>query len=216
MNRTPNLHLAGAIVLLLASGSLAFYGQPTLQQKWQFMAAEFEPRLLQRQVQIDPAELLTFMHDDHVELLIYDVRPEPDWNRFHLVDAERVPLESLSAHRERLQALPENAVVVVISNDELLATEAWKRLMVLAKPNAYILEGGLNHWLNVYGVPADEAGGHGKTSLDTEDGRLRHPFKLALGSRHAAARPDEHQIPKREFTPKVKLLKKISKSVGCR
>jgi len=215
MNGILNLNLAGAIILLVASGSLAFYGQPDLQQKWQFIATEFEPRLLQRQVQIDPAELLNLMHDDHVELLIYDVRPEPDWNRFHLVDSEHVPFESLPAHRQRLRELPENAVVVVVSNDELLATEAWKRLMVLAKPNAYILEGGLNHWLNVYGVPSDEVGGHGKTSLDAADGKLRHTFRLALGGRHAAARPDEHDIPKREYTPKVKLLKKIVKALGC-
>jgi rhodanese-related sulfurtransferase len=179
------------------------------------MAAEFEPMLGQRKVQIDPAELLSLMNDDYVELIIYDVRPEPDWNRFHLVDSERVPIDLLPAQRNRLQELPENAVVVVVSNDEILSTAAWKRLMALAKPNAYILEGGLNNWLNIYRAVADESGAQGKADLNKADGSLRHVFKLALGERHAAARPDQHLVPNRQYTPKVKLLKRIEKAVGC-
>lgn len=215
MNSLLNLKALGAALLIVASATLAYHGQPDLQQKWQYMAAEFEPMLGQRKVQIDPAELLSLMNDDYVELIIYDVRPEPDWNRFHLVDSERVPIDLLPAQRNRLQELPENAVVVVVSNDEILSTEAWKRLMALAKPNAYILEGGLNNWLNIYRAVADESGAHGKADLNKADGSLRHVFKLALGERHAAARPDQHLVPNRQYTPKVKLLKRIEKAVGC-
>ena len=205
----------GAAVLLLAAGALALHGQPDLEQKWELLAPRFEPRLAQRDVYIDPAELLQLMNDHYIHLVIYDVRPEPDWNEFHLVDSERVGLESLQQERDRLRSLPENAVVVVLSNDEMLATEAWKRLMVVAKPNAYILEGGLNLWLNIYGVANEETAAHGEASLDTPDGSLRHPFKLALGDRHAAARPDEHLLAQRKYTPRVKLLKKLAKAGGC-
>ena len=76
-------------------------------------------------------------------------------------------------------------------------------------------EGGLNHWLNVYGAPADEVDAHGKASLGKPDGKLRHPFKLALGDRHAASRPDEHLTPHRAYSTKVKLLKKVAKAGGC-
>jgi hypothetical protein len=106
-------------------------------------------------------------------------------------------------------------VVVLVSNDEIESTRAWKLLITIAKPNAYILEGGINHWLNIYGIEADEVGGHGTASLAIKDGSLRHPFKMALGSRHAASRPDEHHTPHREYTPKVKLLKKVSRAGGC-
>ena len=215
MNRIFKPQVLGAVILLAASAALALYGQPDLEQKWQFMAPDFEPRLLERQVQIDPAELLSLMNDDYISLIIYDVRLERDWNEFHLVDSERIALEALPTQRERLRALPENGVVVVVSNDEMLATEAWKRLMVLARPNAYILEGGLNHWLNIYGLPADEAGGGRAASLARADGTLRHSFKLALGDRHAAAHPDERHAPHREYTARVKLLKKIAKAGGC-
>lgn len=215
MNGAFKLHIAGAGLLLLAAAALALQGQPDLEQKWSYMAPEYGSRLEYREVFIDPAELLSLMNDDYVELVIYDVRDERDWNMFHLVDSERVALEDLPAQRDRLLGLSELGVVVVVSNDEIRATQAWKRLMALAKPNAYILEGGLNHWLNVYGSTHEEHGDHGVASLARPDGTLRHPFKLALGARHAAARPDEHQLPERKYTPKVRLLKKVAKAGGC-
>ena len=215
MNRILRPQILGAGMLLLSAAGLAMVGQPDLKQKWEFLAPEYASRLTHREVFIDPAELLHLMNDDYIELIIFDVRDERDWNVFHLVDAERIPLEELPTQRKRLRKLSALGVVVVVSNDEALATEAWKRLMALAKPNAYILEGGLNHWLNIYGVDTEETGDHGTASLSRPDGTLRHPFSMALGARHAAARPDEHIAPQREYTPRVKLLKKIAKAGGC-
>lgn len=215
MKRILDFRVLGALTLLLAAGGLAWHGQPSLEQKWEFMAPKLESRLLEREVYIDPAELLHVINDDYIHLVIYDVRGESDWNEFRLVDSERVPPDKMPGERDRLRALPDNAVVVVVSNDEMLAVEGWKRLMVIAETNAYILEGGLNHWLNIYGAPGDEVEAHGKASLGKPDGRLRHPFKLALGDRHAASRPDEHLTPHREYSSKVKLLKKIAKAGGC-
>jgi len=215
MKRLPDLRVPGAAALLLAAAGLAWHGQPGVEQQWEFLAPKYQPRLTEREVYIDPAELLHLMNDDYIDLLIFDVRDESDWNQFHLADAERVALDQLPSQRDRLRALPENAVVVVVSNDEILATEAWKRLMVIARPNVYILAGGLNLWLNIYGVSEEEVAGHAGTSLAQPNGRLRHRFKMALGARHAAARPDEDLAPQREYTPKVRLLKKIAKAGGC-
>ena len=215
MNGILRPRILGAGMLLLSAAGLAMYGQPDLEKKWEYLAPEYATRLAHRDVYMDPAELLHLMNDDYIELIIYDVRDERDWNIFHLVDAERVPLEDLPAERKRLRNLSALGVVVVVSNDEILATEAWKRLIALAKPNVYILEGGLNHWLNVYGVAEDESDSHTKASLSRPDGTLRHPFRLALGARHAAARPDEHIAPQRDYTTRVKLLKKVAKAGGC-
>lgn len=206
----------GAFILLSSAVGLALHGQPTPSEKWQHLAPKFESKLLERKVYIDPAELLNLMNDDYVDLVIFDVRSESDWNQFRLVDSERVPREALPAQRERMKALPSNGVLVFVSNDEALATEAWKEAMALARPNAYILAGGLNFWLDVYGAPQDEVGGHGAAEATEEpDGTLRHPFRLALGDRHGASRPDEHHVPHREYEPKVELKVKVKKAGGC-
>jgi rhodanese-related sulfurtransferase len=210
-----NPRVLGAGFLLVAAAALALHGQPDPEQKWAYMAPEYASRLEYREVYIDPAELLHLMNDDYIELIIYDVRDERDWNIFHLVDAERIDIADLPTQGKRLRGLSELGVVVVVSNDEILATRAWKQLMALAKPNAYILEGGINHWLNIYGVVDDEHENHASASLARPDGTLRHPFRFALGARHAAARPDEHRVPHREYTEKVRLLKKVKKASGC-
>lgn len=213
--KRPSPAFWGALLLLLASGGLALYGQPDITQKWQFLAPKYQPRLDQREVYIDPAELLELMQDDYIDLWLIDVRPEPDWNLFHLQDAERIPIEELPGYRRRFVTLPFSAVVVLVSNDEILATRAWQHLMALAQPNAYILEGGLNHWLNVYGHPEDELHGDQPADLTQADGTLRHPFRLALGARHPAALPDPHHAPNRSYTKKVKLLRKVARKGGC-
>ena len=213
--RRPSAKVWAALLLLIAAGGVALHGQPDLDQKWQYLAPKYQPKLEGREVQIDPAELLELMQDDYIDLWIVDVRSESDWNLFHLQDAERIPIDELAKHRKRFANLPFGAVVVVVSNDEILATRAWQRLMVLAQPNAYILEGGLNHWLNIYGHPEDELHGAAPADLTQPDGRLRHPFRLALGDRHPAAHPDPHHVPERSYTKKVKLLKKVVRKGGC-
>ena len=214
--RTSQLHVVGALALLLTSAGLAWVGQPDPAQRWQFLAPELEPRLTQRQVQIDPAELLGLMHNDYIDLRLIDVRNERDWNLFHLWGAEHIQTKALIAQHERFALLPSNAVIVLMSNDEAEATEAWKLLMATAlRPNAYILAGGINRWLSEYA-----AGEHGGEQKPLETGKpdetLRYRFKQALGSRHPAAMPDEHELTDADrVVHKVKLQTRIVKKGGC-
>lgn len=206
-------HLAGAAALLLAAAGVAWYGQPGPLEKWEFLASELQPRLDRREVQIEPGELMALMHNNYLDLRIVDVREERDWNLFHLWGAQRIEPSELPEHRETFAHLPENGVIVLVSNDEIEATQAWKLLMAVAqKPNAYILAGGINRWLNQLSAdkvaPVDAA-------PDKADGTLRHPLKWALGSRHPAALPDLHAIEHHEFTEKVKLQKRVVKKGGC-
>jgi hypothetical protein len=208
-----HLHVLGAAMLLLASAGLAWYGQPTPTQKWHFMSGELEPRLIEREVQIEPAELAELMHNNHVDLQLIDVRNERDWNLFHLWGAERIRPENLFEHRQRFAELPENGVLVLMSNDEARATEAWKLVMATAsQPNAYILAGGINRWLAEFAP-----GHHGRAiaAKGTVDETLRFPLKSALGSRHPAALPDTHHVKDLSFTRKVKLQKRVVIKGGC-
>ena len=207
------LHVAGAALLFLAAATLAWYGQPTPTEKWEFLAPELEPRLTQRQVQIEPAELAQLMRNDYIDLAIVDVRNERDWNLFHLWGAERIPREALFSNRKRFANLPPNGVLVFVSNDEIAATEAWKLMMASAiQPNAYILAGGINRWL------AEFAPGHhalAVTAGAAPDETLRHSLKWALGSRHPASLPDPHHAGTPKFVEKVRLQKRVVKKGGC-
>ena len=162
------------------------------------LAPELQKEIESRTVHIDPGELLSLMNNNLVSLFILDVRDEADFNVFHLRDAQRTPAQAEAD--DPTVALPAQGVKVLVSNDEAQAEAAWKHLRALGVINLYILEGGINGWLKLYGAGVEAAGG------EAGDGRLRYRFEEALGEHHPAAAPDRHQVPERTYEKKVKIV----------
>ena len=82
--RQPKLRYAGAGALVLVALGVAFIGQPTTEDRWSRLAPEKEAALVDRQVQIEPGELLATLHDHQFKTMMIDVRDEADYNLFHL------------------------------------------------------------------------------------------------------------------------------------
>ncbi len=211
------LKVFAALIAVAAGVGLLFVGQPTLEDRLRVRAPELEAREKAREVQIDPAELLDTLNTYTTGLRILDVRDESDFNLFHVVDSVRVTREEI---RDPLwvKDLPAETVFVLVSNDEARAAEAWKVLAVQNVPNLYILAGGINAWLDLYGGgPA--GGGHAGAAVAAGTGgddTLRHRFSAAMGGRHPAADPDIHRVPKREYEKKVKSIgPTVRKAGGC-
>ena len=217
VNKTPQQKLpgwskpaAGALVALAAVTLVI--GQPSNEDRWQKIAVENQAKLDQRQVQIAPAELLTYMNDSKIKVIPLDVRDESYFNQFHLRGSVHVPIESVQEKARELQFELANTIFVTISNDEAGATEAWKILKAESLPNIYILEGGINAWLDTYA--GDSLGEDSKVSLRQED-QLAYKFNAATGSRHRAAEPDPNFLDLK-FEPKIILeLKRAPTSGGC-
>lgn len=191
--------VAGALGIGLAALTI---GQPTIERKIAWAEPSHRARLDSREVFIDPAELLGLMHNNQIELRLVDVRSQRDFNVFHLLDAQNVRPEELD--RSWAKDIAPSDIVVVMSNDEASACQAWKRLAVLPDINAYILAGGLNRWLDVYhrrlaDVPGPESPSAGEDSF-------RYRFASALGDRYAASRPAAKEVSRRQFTSRVKML----------
>ena len=201
---------AGALVALAAV--VLVIGQPSNEDRWQKIAVDNQAKLDQRQIQIAPAELLTYMNDSKIKVIPLDVRDETYFNQFHLRGAVHVPLENVQEKARELQFELANTIFVTISNDELAATEAWKILKAESLPNIYILEGGINAWLDTYA--GDSLGEDSKVSLRQED-QLAYKFNAATGSRHRAAEPSPDFLDL-TYEPKVILeLKRAPTSGGC-
>ena len=167
--------------------------------------------LAKRLVQITPAELFKTRYDQKVILTLLDVRPEADYNLFHVHGAQNFPLDNLKAHIPTLlaKAAP-NAIYVVMSNDETLATQAWKTLTAESIPNVYILEGGINNWITVFGETDPEI----KPVSGSADEQLKFLFPAALGDRYECSDPSPIENEKIKFTPKIQLQIKRDKSGG--
>lgn len=210
----PKVRYIGAGALVAFAVAIAVIGQPTTNDRWDMVEAEKQPLLDQRLYQISPPELLHTMHEHKLNLVMVDVREEADYNIFHLLDAEHIPLADISDHIHDFIALPSNTVFVVMSNDETAATEAWKILTAESVPNVYILDGGINNWLSLYGTPYEEDFCAGEKE-NVADDELRYDFTIALGAGCPAAFPDPEEF-EYEFEPKIQLeLKRAPSSGGC-
>jgi rhodanese-related sulfurtransferase/uncharacterized membrane protein YedE/YeeE len=217
--------MRGALRLVSIGGlvTLAFVvmgmGQPSPAEKWELMAEDKNPLLENREVQIHRGELIEIASNWSFKLLIMDVRSERDYNLFHLLDSERVPLEDLAAGSLTKELLdePPNAVIVLVSNDEAAATEGWRYLTAEGIMNVYLLEGGINGWLDAFaGDGACEGcrpmvSGAGSGEVET----LRWSFETALGANRPIANLDLFRDKAMSFVPKVKLEVKARPAGGC-
>ena len=206
--------IATVVVLLIVAGVWAMW--PTWQQRWNQVAATQEPLLQQRQVQISPYELATTINKTKtLQTVIVDVRDDYSYNLFHLRWSRHIPLNDLLAATPEFRKMAKETpatVFVIVSNGEDQATEAWKMLVAEKVPNVYLLEGGLNEWIKVFGEKdmaegkIMEAKAAGNTQL------LDYYFAEALGDRYRAADmladPDNDEIIEKikdQFVPKIKV-----------
>lgn len=212
MSREPNLRLAGAGALIVGAVAVIAMGQPTIAQKWAKVEPVKQAALDARSVQIHPGELLASIGDNKLNLIMLDVRSEADFNLFHIAEARNVSVTGLQALVPDLLTQPSaNTVVVLMSNDEIAATEAWRVLEAQSVPNVYILDGGVNKWLGIFG--AKEAGIH-PISGDVADDAMRYSFDAALGARYEAATPAPYEWTTIQYTPKIKLQQRRGVSGG--
>jgi len=207
----PKWRYAAAGTLLAGAFAVMLIGQPTMLDRWARIADEKDLALEERQIQIHPGELLEKLHDTQLKVIMLDVRDEVDYNLFHILDSQHVPLDELEDHVAELHLQPANTLFVTMSNDEEKATEAWKILEAESVPNVYILEGGINNWLATFGE--DDLTKNFNVGAGSDV--FCYIFDTAVGSNNVAAEPDPHSY-ELEYSPKVKMeLKRAPASGGC-
>lgn len=201
VKKAPRWSLGAAGGLIVLAGVTLFIGQPTNADRQAALAIDQETALTERSVQIHPAELLAYLNNRQIIPYVIDVRSESDFNAFHLPGAHRVPLDGILPLAQDLQLQPRNTLFVVLSNEEAAATDAWRMLNAEGIANVYILEGGINKWLDTF---SDEAFQAAYKVEPAGVDQLAYALPGALGSRYDAADPNPAAFTI-EYTPKVKL-----------
>ncbi len=106
-----------------------------------------------------------------------------------------------------------------MSNDERDATEAWKTLIANNVINAYVLEGGINDWLEIFGEDADPKPVAYPDQLGV---RIRLSTRWPLRSLRSGRRPLRTRLrtesrdrrPGRRRRRRVRLSRRLSNPVG--
>ena len=211
LKKEPRWRRYLAVGLVTFAASTIIIGMPTTEDKYALVAEAKDTALASRDVQIDPGELLDTVANDTLKVVMLDVRPEAEYNQFHIAGAQNVSLAQVNALVPELHAQQAlNTVFVVMSNDEKAATEAWKVLSAESVPNVYILAGGINAWLATFGHAESDIV---QVAAPSGDDTLCFSFPAALGDRFAASDPSPHEW-EFEYTPKVKLQIQRDKSGG--
>lgn len=213
LSKEPKLRLVGAGGLLAVALAVLLIGTPTTAEKYARIAPVKEAILAERAAQIHPGELLHSLYDQHLKVIMIDVRSEADYNLIHIEGARHVPLAQVGALiPELLSSVQQNTVVVLMSNDETAATQAWRLLVAESVPNVYILEGGINNWIATFGQDDPNIL---PIRGPVADDALRYTFPAALGDRYACSDPSPHEW-ELEYTPKIKLqLRRSPSGGGC-
>ncbi len=205
----------GASAGLMGLALLALIlGQPSAEDRWQRAGTETHALLVERGAFIHPGELLQLSQNRQIKLLILDVRSEAEYNVFHLTDSRRVEMEEIDEGILSLELLnaDANTVTVLLSNAEERATRAWQRLKADRVLNTYVLDSGINGWVDLFGSQALAPRAGSKPV-----GTMRHAFPAALGAAQPGADLDvlSHEHRQLSFEPKVKLQTKKKLGGGC-
>jgi rhodanese-related sulfurtransferase len=213
-SKESNLRFVGAGFIAIAALVVLVVGQPTNEDRWDRLSIEKGAQIEKREIHIHPGELLDTMHNPKINLIMLDVRTEIDYNLFHILDAEHVTPDRIPEMIDDFHLEPANTVFVVMSNDESQATQVWKYMVAEAVPNAYVLEGGINNWLNTFAGQFEEDFCAGKLPGAADD-ELQYQFTAALGAGCPAAYPDTEQF-ELDYKEKIKLeLKRAPTGGGC-
>ena len=132
--------------------------------------------------------MVALRKDTGLKIEVLDLRDERDFNLFHVGGARRVDpaeVDSLSELR-RLLDEPPSTITFLADSGEVRSLDAFKRLRAQGVQNVYVLEGGVNHWLDLYPTPACVASRVAGAAPDTP----AYSFAYATGDSLPSAWPE--------------------------
>jgi len=94
-----------------------------------------------------PDEVAHMVVTKDPSLVLIDIRSETDYEKFHLPGAINIPLSSLLEDEWRDYVDQDLRYNVFYSNGTVNANQAWMLTRQLGYQNNYVLQGGLNYWV---------------------------------------------------------------------
>lgn len=162
-------------------------------------------------VQPDQVADMLINKDPYLQLI--DVRSPEEFDQFHLPGAINVPLDNILSD-QWIDILDQDIKMnVLYSNGTTHSNEAWMLVRQLGYSNNYVLEGGLNYWVETIMNPASPA------STSPGDEFARYDFRkgagMALGAGAVAPSQQEGTSAASKPTIATKIKKKKVASGGC-
>lgn len=176
---------------------------------------EINPELLIKEIN-DPARFLSVdqvaerLIDEDPSIMLIDVRTPEQYKEYSLPRSFNIPLDQLldSAWKDYLNQ--ENMDVILYSNSDLYADQAWIICTRLGYKNLYVMNGGLNEWYTCILDPSEPL-----ETAPTEEFAL-YSFRLAASQYFGGGTDSNMQTDKPKENIVIKRRqKKTTTAGGC-
>jgi sulfur-carrier protein adenylyltransferase/sulfurtransferase len=124
---------------------------------------------------IEADQVAHMVIDKDPSIQIIDVRREQDYAKYSIPGSYPIPLEKL-LYDESLEMISRDKIIVLASNGNTLAGQAWILLRESGFKDVYVLHGGLNHWVQNFSNPQLDM------NAATDDEIFTYEFRKAAGS----------------------------------
>ena len=160
---------------------------------------------------ISTDELADRMVNQDPNLLLIDIRSEKEFNRFSLPNAINIPLKKF-LDKENSDYVDQDVYhVILFSNSNFYADQAWMIGNRLGYKNLFVLKGGLNEWFNTIISPQPP-----NENMPRKDFELFN-FRKAAGMYFGIGLSDNTTLPKKKKKKVVQVKKKKKRKPegGC-
>ncbi len=156
----------------------------------------------------DEVAAMIIGHDPSLQLI--DVRDSAAYSKFHLPDAIHIPLEKILEEQNLDLISGDEQKHVFYSNGTIRANQAWVLTRRLGYLNSYVMQGGLNRWVETIMIPPEPPSTAPSEAFDLYDFRLAACRYFQGGTQTAA--PARAEKPLKTV---VRRKKKVTPSGGC-
>jgi rhodanese-related sulfurtransferase len=149
--------------------------------------------------------------------LVIDVRPESEYLTYNLPNSFNIPLNTILNEEAAGYLNQDQYDVVLVSNDNFSANQAWILCNRLGYKNLHVLKGGLNEWFNTIINPKKPT-----ETMSAKEHEL-YNFRKASSMFFGVAYPEEIKVfkkpavkaPVKKVVVPVKKKKKMPTEGGC-
>jgi len=206
-------YLALAAILLILAGGLVVL--PKYKPQKGIKSTLLLSNAISPERYISTDEVASIIINQDPSYIFIDVRDAESYAKYTLPNALNIPLQNLLNEDSELYLNQNQYNVILFSNDEFYANEAWITCNRLDYKNIRVLKGGLNNWFNTIINPTMPS--EDMAAIDFELYATRKAASMYFGVVYPEQVNNESSAPKKETPKKVITIQKKKKTAegGC-
>ena len=190
-----------AVIMLVLAGGLLLL--PKFEKQEGINPETLLSNVISPERYISTDQLAKIYINQDPSYLVIDVRSENDYNSYSLPNSVNIPLNTLLSEDVEGYLNQDQFDVVLVSNDNFSANQAWILCNRLGYKNLHVLKGGMNEWFNTIINPKKPT-----ETMSAKEHEL-YNFRKASSMFFGVMYPEEIKVFKKPVVVKKAVTKKV-------